>query len=290
MSRPPLQPRLVPRAGQKSAGVIGVRHTGIRDVYYSLAAASWPVTLAILVAAFLTANAIFAALYSYFGGISNARPGSYLDAFFFSVQTLATIGYGSMAPVTLAAHVLVTIESLTGLLGLATATGLVFTKFSRPTARVLFSELAVLAPRDGVPTLMFRMANERANHIVEANLKVVVMRDEVTSEGERFRKMHDLPLIRSSSPAFVLTWTALSPIVPGHPLHGDTPESLAAATAEIVIVFTGFDGTLSQNIHARHSYVAAEIRWNERFADVIQRLPDGGRRIDYRRFHLTEPL
>jgi inward rectifier potassium channel len=287
--KPPVQVRLVPRGGQRS-GVVGVRTTGIRDLYYLLASASWPATLGVLIAGFLTINAIFAALYTEVGGIANARPGSYLDAFFFSVQTLATIGYGSLAPVSLAAHALVTIESFTGLLGIATATGLVFTKFSRPTARVLFSDVATISVRDGVPTLMFRVANERANHIVEAQLKVVMMHDALTQEGERLRKMEDLPLSRSQSPAFVLTWTALSPIVPGHPLHGETPESLAAAQAELVIVFTGFDGTLSQNIHARHSYIASEIRWNHRFVDVIERLPDGRRRIAYERFHLTEPL
>src|SRR5439155_9491677 len=132
--------------------------------------------------------------------------------FFSSVQTMATIGYGGMAPIGIYANVLVTIEALVGLLGLAMATGLAFAKLSRPTARVLFSRVAVIAPRDGVRSLMLRMANERANQILEAQVHLALARTETTAEGERVRRLYDLELVRTRTPLFVLTWTVIHPI------------------------------------------------------------------------------
>jgi inward rectifier potassium channel len=176
------------------------------------------------------------------------------------------------------------------MLFLAVVTGLVFAKFSRPRARVAFSRVAVVAPRNGVPTLMFRVANERANHIVEAQLRVTLMSNEVTQEGERLRRMTDVPLLRSHSSAFVLTWTAMHALNEESPLFGTTAQRLEEQQAEILVTFTGYDATLAQTIHARYSYVAAEVHFDARFADIIQVLPDGKRRIDFNRFHLTEPL
>lgn len=259
-------------------------------MYYYLVGASWAVVLPVFAAGFLVVNALFALLYLEVGGVSHVRPGSFTDAFFFSVQSFATIGYGYMAPQTVGAHVLVTCETMVGLLGLAMATGLVFAKFSRPKARVVFSKVAVIAQRDGVPTLMFRVANERANHVVEATLKVALTRATVTLEGERYRKMEDLKLIRSESPAFIITWTALHPITPDSPLYGATPESLARDQVEILIILTGIDGTLGETIHARFSYLPEEIRFNERFADVIHTRPNGRREIVYAHFHETVPV
>src|SRR5208337_4984173 len=156
------------------------------------------------------ANAAFALVYVLGGdSIENARPGSFTDAFFFSVQTMATIGFGKMVPRTGLANVLVTLESLVGLLGLAIATGLVFAKFSRPTARVLFSRVAVISPWDGVRSLMFRMANERDNRIIEAQVHVVLMRNEATAENVLVRRVHDLALLRHNNPSFALSWTAI---------------------------------------------------------------------------------
>jgi inward rectifier potassium channel len=148
----------------------------------------------------------------------------------------------------------------------------------------------VVAPRNGVPTLMFRVANERANHIVEAQLRVTLMSNEVTQEGDRLRRMTDLPLTRSHSSAFVLTWTALHPLDQHSPLYRVTAELLAEQQAEILVTFTGYDATLAQTIHARYSYIASEVRFNERFVDIIEVLADGTRRIDFTRFHLTAPL
>jgi len=240
---------------------------------------------------YLTGNCMFALGYLAGGdGIENARHGSFSDAFFFSVQTMATIGYGKFAPRTLFAHILVTLETFVGLLGVAMTTGLTFAKFSRPTARVLFSRVAVVRPWNGIPSLMFRMANQRSNQIVEAHLHVVLARDETTAEGESIRRFHDLELTRRQNAIFALSWTAMHAITERSPLYGASSTSLAAAGAEIVVSLVGTDETFSQTVHARYSYVPDEIVWDARFVDIISQLPDGRRRIDYTRFHDVVPL
>jgi inward rectifier potassium channel len=285
--------RIFPRDGTpawRNLEIVGWKPSFVRDFYYLLLTVPWPVLLLCFCGVYLLVNAFFGGLYALLGGVANARPGSFVDGFFFSVETMGTIGYGEMAPQTRVAHLLVTAESMLSLLGLAVVTGLVFAKFSRPRARVLFSDVAVIAPRDGVPTFMFRVANERANHIVEAQLRVTLMSWGTTLEGERLRKMVDLPLVRNQSSAFILTWTALHPIDRNSPLHGVTPEDLDTRGIEILVTLTGLDGTLSQIIHSRHSYVAEEVRWNQRFVDIIEITPDGKRRVHYHRFHQTEPV
>jgi inward rectifier potassium channel len=291
---PPTQtPRIFLRDGRpliRARDLVGIKRSTLRDFYYFLIASRWRVVLLIYAMGYLLANAAFALVYTWTGGIVNARPGSYSDAFFFSAETLGTIGYGVFAPQSFPAHVVATFENMVGLLLLAMFTGITFAKFSRPKARVMFSDVAIVAPRDGVPTLSFRVANERVNHVVQATLRVTLVRSEQTSEGERFRKMVDLPLARSESPAFVLTWLALHRIDEESPLHGVTPERFAAGMMEILVTFTGWDETLAQTIYARQSYVGAELRWNHRFRDVILMAPDGSRQIDYARFHETEAL
>ena len=259
------------------------------DLYYQLLAASWPRLLGLLASAFMSVNALFALAYFFSpGSIENARAGSFADAFFFSVQTMGTIGYGKLVPGTAFANALVTLEVLVGLLGIAMVTGLVFAKFSRPTARVLFSRRAVIAAHERVPSLMFRMANERNNTIVEAQIHVVLVRNETTAEGEPMRRFHDLEMSRRQTALFALSWTAIHPITPTSPLHGATRESLAAAEAEIVVSLLGLDEQFSQTVHARHRYAAADIVWNARLADILFR--DGRREIDYTRFHDVVPL
>jgi len=270
---------------------IGLRRQPGKDLYHYLLTASWGKLFVLVVIAYVTSNSLFASGYLLEGDvIENARPGSFLDAFFFSVQTMATIGYGKMAPRTTLANALVASEALVGMLGLAVVTGLVFAKFSRPTARVLFSRVAVVAPYDGVPSLMFRMANERASQIVEAQLHAVVLRDETTAEGEPVRRAHDLRLRRSRSAVFALTWTAIHPITPDSPLHGEDPASMLAKRADLVVSVTGFDESLSQSVHARHGYGPSDLVWGARFEDILGQLPDGRQAIDYRKFHDVVPL
>ncbi|HEX3973718.1 MAG TPA: ion channel [Stellaceae bacterium] len=258
------------------------------DFYHHLLTISpWGLFL-ILVIGYTAFNLIFAVLFVLQpGGVANATPGSFADAFFFSVQTMATIGYGDMHPASLYTNFLVTFEVLLGMTGLALSTGLVFARFSRPTARVMFSNVAVVLDHDGVPSLMFRAANQRANEILEAQVSVMLLRDEVTSEGIEMRRFHDMAVSRPRTPMFALTWTVIHPIDPSSPLCGESRESLMRAHAQIIVSVSGIDETFSQTIHARHTYEASEIRWNHRFSDIITRAEDGHRLIDYRRFHDT---
>jgi len=260
------------------------------DIYHYLLKAPWPYLMLIIALTFAGMNAIFAIAYMIDKGIENARPDSFADAFFFSVQTMATIGYGKMWPDSLVANVLVSFEALLGLVGLAMVTGLVFAKFSHPSARVRFSTVAVVHPRDGVPCLMFRMANVRANRIVEANVHVVFARQETTREGETLRRFYDLALERDRSALFTLSWTVIHRIVEGSPLYGSTPESLEKVDAEIVVSVVGLDETFAQTVHARTSYLPDQIIWGARFADILTRGGRGIARIDYTRFDEVIPI
>ncbi len=272
--------------GARSVLALGLRRNLRKDLYHFLLTTSWLRLFLLVMVGYVGSNALFALGYLALGnGIENARPGSFADAFFFSVQTMATIGYGRMAPVSLSANLLVAAEALIGLLSLALITGLIFAKFSRPTARVLFSRVAVVTPYDGIPSLMFRMANERANQIVEAQLNVMIVRNETTVEGDRVRRVHDLALRRDHSALFALTWTAIHPITRESPLHGQDAAALAADETEVVVSLTGFDETLSQTIHARHAYATSEVVWNVRFRDIMSKMPNGLFAIDYRKFH-----
>jgi inward rectifier potassium channel len=281
--------RLISREGRSTLVQYGLPRRPLSDLYHSWLSAPWSHIVGAVIALYLALNALFAWAYLLVGGIENAREGSFSDAFFFSVQTLATIGYGRMSPVSLGAHLLVTVESFCGLTALAMVSGLMFAKFARPTARVLWSEVAVIAKQDGVLSLMFRVANTRGNQVVEARLRVGILRFETTAEGERVRRMHDLALVRDSSVVFALSWLAIHPIVPGSKLYGETPESLRAVNAEIYCSLTGLDETFSQTINSRHSYSVDEILWGRRFVDIMGPLPDGRQGIDYTRFHETKP-
>lgn len=240
---------------------------------------------------YLSANALFALVYLAGGNcIENAHPGSFADAFFFSVQTMASIGYGAMYPRNFYANAVVTVEAVLGLLGVAIVTGLAFTRFSIPTAKVLFSHVAVIAPFDGVPTLMFRTANERHSLIVQAQIQVTLVRNEVNLEGRFMRREYDLRLIRSQTAIFALAWMVMHPIDEHSPLYGVTAEMLAESEAEIVVTLSGLDQTVSQTIHARHSFVANEILWNMWFVDIMSKTPDGKRAVDYTQFHNVVPI
>jgi inward rectifier potassium channel len=263
-------------------------HDWALDFYHHLLTVSPWTLFVVLVAAYIAFNLIFAALYVLQPrDIANAAPGSFTDAFFFSVQTMATIGYGDMHPATVYANLLVTIEVLLGMTGLALATGLVFARFSRPTARVMFSNVAVVTNHEGVPSLMFRAANRRRNQLLEAQVTVMLMRDEVNSEGVEMRRFHNMAVARAHNPMFALSWTVIHPIDEASPLYGQSEEDLLSAHTQIIVSISGLDETFSQTIHARHTYNAAEIRWSHRFADILTRAADGHRRIDYRRFHDT---
>jgi inward rectifier potassium channel len=261
------------------------------DLYHWLLLTSWVKFFGLIVGSYFAVNTAFAVAYLAIGnGIANARPGSFADAFFFSVQTMATIGYGAMYPKTAYANLLVTLEALLGLLGVAMATGLMFARFSRPTARVLFSQVAVICPYNGVPTLMFRAANQRHHKIVEAQIRMSLLRSEITPEGHSLRRFYDLKLTRSQSPIFALSWLVMHPINEESPFYGETPASLVEQESQIIILLTGLDETVSQTVHASQLYTPADLRWNHHFVDILSVNPDGSRHINYPRFHDTLPF
>ena len=297
----PPQPSVHPPPSLKSSGrpsgataraVVRVgrrRITG--DLYHFFMLAPWRQVLLAIALVYLGLNSIFACVYlADAGGIVGARPGSFADAFFFSVQTFSTIGYGVMAPRTLFASGVVTLEAFVGLLTVAMATGVMFSKFSRPTARVLFSDSMVVATRAGQPTLMVRMANERSNDILEASFRVTVLLPEVSPEGETMRRLYDLKLVRNDTPIFGITFTALHVIDTTSPLAGRTAESLEREQARFIVTLTGLDGTTGQTIHARHMYEASQVIHNARFVDVLSGAPDGRLLIDYTKFHDVERI
>ncbi len=259
------------------------------DWYHVFLRATWTALIAFISGAYLFINLVFALLFLAVGGVANARHGSLTDAFYFSVQTMGTIGYGAMYPASNGANNLVVAESVVSLVVTALATGLVFAKFARPIGRVAFSRFAVIAPMDGVPTLMVRVGNERGNSIVEAQARVAIMRTTRTLEGHVFYKMLDLTLVRDRSQAVSRSWTVQHRIDETSPLFGATPESLAKDEAEILITLAGTDDTSYQPVHARHTYENHDMLWGARHADVLSETPDGNLVLDVRRFDDVEP-
>jgi inward rectifier potassium channel len=274
--------------GKRLAVVKGQDHGRFMDIYHNVLTVSWPWFFFQLAAAFIVVNLIFAVLYAVDrNGIINARPGSFADAFFFSVQTLGTLGYGAMAPRTLYTNLLVTAESFTGILTISLFTGIIFARFSRPFARVLFSKVAVVTMFDGVPTLMFRVANQRGEAIIDASVVVTLARQHTTQEGITMRRFQELKLMRSNSSLFALSWTVMHAIDENSPLYGLTPEDMDARDMEIVVMLNGLDEIVADRIYARHAYWADEIVWNRRFVDVISVTSGGHRQVDLTLFHDT---
>lgn len=269
--------------------VYGAPRTVFRDLYHRFLRAPWPLALASIVVTFLALNCLFACFYLLTGGVAHARRGSFADAFYFSVQTMATIGYGSMYPETGPTQVLVVTQAVVGLLVSALVTGLVFSKFSQSNARILFTREVVITPFDGIPTLMFRVSNERGNQIVEAILRVTMVRTEKTQEGITFYKMYDLALSRERSAAFSRSWTVMHPIVPGSLLYGETPETLRQKEVEIIASLVGTDDTSMQTVHARHTYTDDAIVWGYRHADILMEQSGDDFVLDLRKFHDLVP-
>jgi inward rectifier potassium channel len=278
-----------PRARMPTIIARGRRLAPYEDFYHWVLKLTWAQFFGAVAIAFALVNALFALAYAASPGcVANAT--SYEDDFFFSVQTLATIGYGTMAPLTRYGHLLVSAEALVGLMTTALVTGITFVRFARPTARVLFCDKAVIAPRDGVPHLMFRLANWRRNQIVEAQLSVLVLVTETTREGDAMRRPIPIPLVRSTNSMFALTWTAMHRIDEGSVFHGpEAMERLRALNAEIFLSVTGFDETLAQTIHARFRYALEDVVPNARFADVLTTSDAEVRTIDFDRFHDIVP-
>lgn len=278
------------RHGRFEIPNIDAWYTYWQEPYYLLLTIPWWGFFVLAITSYVVVNAIFAIGYLLGGDcIANADSSSFSDAFFFSVQTITSIGYGAMYPTTTYANILVTMEAFVGTVAIAMVTGLAFTKFSQPTAKVMFSKVAIISNHNGIPTLMLRAANKRLNQIVEAEIRLYLMRDEVSAEGNFMRRFYLLKLLRNQTPRFALSWTVMHPIDSDSPLWGATADSLAKTRATIVASFTGIDETVSQALHAPYQYGANDILWQHRFADIIHPTPEGNFYIDYSNFHHTFP-
>jgi inward rectifier potassium channel len=261
-----------------------------RDFYFFFMEGPWSRLVLSLVFAYLTINAAFAALYLLEpGAIGGARGAhSFADAFFFSVQTFSTIGYGVLTPATPYGNLVVTAEAAVGLLSAAFATGLMFAKAARPHSSTLFSKVVVVTRRNGVPMLVFRVGNARGNDVVDATITVTALKEEISREGEHLRRMHELKLVRSRSPIFTMTWVVMHEIDDHSPLrHVDwsNPKDMSL----LVVTLVGHDGTYGQTTYARKMYYPEDVRVGHRFVDVMSLLPDGRMAIDYSRFDDTVP-
>jgi inward rectifier potassium channel len=239
---------------------------------------------------YLGANLCFSMAYLLVpGSVDGAEPGSFRDAFFFSVQSMSTIGYGGMAPNTLWAHLWVTLEAMFGIVLVALTTGIVFAKFARPTANVVFSDVAVITRRNGKPALMFRVANAREGALVSASMQLSVLQTETTAEGDTLRRLVDLNLARDRVPFFTLSWSLIHEIDADSPLHGLTAADFSDDDLVLVALLTGHDGDYGTTVYAQQLYYPEEVRWQHRFVDVITN-ENRQVSINYTKFHETEPL
>lgn len=261
-----------------------------QDLYHRALVVRWPVFFVSLAVLFLLLNTTFAALYMLgHAPIANQYPAGFGGAFFFSVETLATVGYGDMHPQTVYAHWIATLEIFVGMSGIALATGLIFARFSRPHAKIMFARYAVIRPIDGRMTLMVRSANARQNVIAEARARLRILRQETSIEGYTLRKLYDLALVRDQHPIFKLGWTLMHVIDESSPLFGESAETLQGRNTTLLLTLEGVDESTSQTMLARHRWNCDEIFWHHRFVDVMSER-DGISHIDYSHFDEIVPL
>jgi inward rectifier potassium channel len=282
--------RIVQRTKPEGVLRVGLREHWSSDFYHRVLMFSWWQFLLMAALIYVLANVAFAAAYYIQpGSIVNAAPDSFADAFFFSVETFATLGYGVLSPATRYANWVMTIETFVGIMTVALTTGMLFARVSRPTARVLFSEVAVITPYQGQPTLMVRMGNQRLSQIVEAKVGVSVLRSERTQEGVFMRRFYDLKLLRGETPVFALSFTAMHVIDEASPLYGMARADMDRDEIELLVTVSGLEERMGQIVHARYSYLAEEIKFGRRFVNIFGMTDEGLRAIDYSRFHDTEP-
>jgi inward rectifier potassium channel len=251
--------------------------------------ARWPAFIAGAALVFIAFNAVFAFFY-WIGDqpIANVPGGAYIDYLYFSIETLSTAGYGDMHPQTHYGHFIATVELFTGIFSMSLMTGLIFARFSRPNARLMFADNPVISNHEGRPTLMVRLANERHNIIGNATAKLWLLKNVVTAEGGSFRRFYELPLMRSEHPALALSWTLYHLIDEDSPLHGQTAEDLDATSVSLAVVVSGYDVVAAQTVHARRSYSHNAILFGHRYVDILGTQDDGRLRLDYSRFHDTK--
>jgi len=269
---------------------LGVPRFDFRDPYHLAVSLTWPAFTAVMLGCWLAINLGFALLYVLSpGAIANARPGSFSDGFFFSIETLATVGYGVMAPTTLYGHIISATEIVTGMAFTAIFTGLLFVRFSRPKAKIIYADDAVITTHNGQPALMLRVANGRLTMMSSANARLFILLAEHTSEGKFFRRIQDLRLQQSHLPLFVMPWTLVHIIDGPSPLHGHGIETLARSDARLFLTIEARDHVLAALVHDIKHYPVARIQFGMRFADAVTLDDEGHATADLSRISLLEP-
>jgi inward rectifier potassium channel len=281
-------------------GSFNVRRRGYGSlagsIYILLVNLSWQAFFSIVAMAYLVVNLIFAAIYLMIGQGSlhpNERDlelGPFGRAFFFSVQTLTTVGYGSIYPYGFAAHAVAALEAALGLMLFALATGLLFSRFSRPSSKLVFSDQMVVAPYRDITALQFRVANQRSNVLMEVKADMMLMTVEVGADGQLKRNFVELPLERNGVFFLALTWTIVHPINEASPLWGKTVEDLKRMQAEVMILIRGFDDSFSQVVHTRYSYRWDEVEWSAKFTSAFDVAPEGHIVLDLGKMSATAPI
>ena len=275
--------------GDTEVTQLGAARFDWHDVYHLIMSLSWPKFFAGAVTVYLLVNLLFASIY-FLGNHAISNAASFADCFFFSVETLATVGYGVMSPATLYGHCVATAEIVTGMMSMAVITSLVFARFSKPTARIVFSRVVVITPYNGVPTLMLRVANQRRSYILEAMASLVLIRDEETADGHSLRRFHDLKLERARSPVFALSWQIMHRIDETSPLYGVTAQEIKEGDMRLGVTLSGVDEIFAAGITARYNYSYENILFERRFVDIFSE-GDHPRHlyVDLDRFHDLEP-
>ena len=288
--------RLLNRDGSFNVARSGSGPLGSLAPYHQLLAISWPGFLGLFVVLYFAFNLLFALAFVLCGDDALLGPGAemlggrFARAFYFSVQTFATIGYGQIGPNGFLPNFIVTIEALIGLMYQALGTGLLFARFARPTASIVFSRHAVIAPYNGAPSLQFRIANRRRNEIIQLEAQVLFSSMQPDGRGGRVRRYTALPLERNKVVFFPLSWTIVHPIDASSPLYDRRGEDLEADEAEILVLLSGIDETFEQTVHARSSYRADEIVWNARFHSLFDARQGARISVDINRLHDIERL
>ncbi len=295
MAKPGPGPKIRPRAAGSLSGnislvKIGAQRFDPRDPYHFAVSLSWPVFTAGALGLWVSINLIFATLYVLDpNGVANARPGAFGDAFFFSIETLATVGYGVMAPSSTYAHIVSAFEILTGTATTAIFTGLLFVRFSRPQSRIMFADDAVITPHNGHPTLMIRLVNARLTPMTAANVRLFALTGETTAEGYFFRRIHDMTLEQSHLPLFIMPWTVMHRISPDSPLFGLDATTLVSTDIRLFITIEARDRVLAANVSDIKDYDPAHIRLGMRYADAVSIDGAGHAIADLSRISLIEP-
>lgn len=283
------KPHLI-RFGQREIETLGLSPGFWTDLYHRSMTVYWPVFFGSAALIFVALNAFFAVLYSLgHEPVANVGGQGLLDLFYFSIETLATVGYGDMHPQTNYGHLVATVEIFTGMSFLAVMTGLIFARFSRPRARFVFARHAVVTTHDGRPTLMIRMANARHNTISRATARLWIIRAERTKEGDQLRRFYELKLDRSEHPMFALSWMLFHTIDKDSPLHDAAESDLTENDALLVLNVGGLDDNSAQQLYARHIYSWRDVHWHHRYVDITSTSPQGRFLLDYRNFHDTIP-